>query len=347
MNRSRRSDRLLKLLDEYEEVLALTHDNPDPDAVASCWALITLVRAKLDKPVRAVAGGAIVRAENRRMMELLSPPIEFVEDVPLSSTPAVVMIDCVPTARNHVLGAADMRPVAVIDHHALRSSPFRVRFRDIRPKVAATATILGQYLREQEVEPNPDLATALVYAIRTDASGQSDFSRTDECIARWLGAWVDHGKMFDIENAPLAREYYADLLLALESAFVYGDAALCFLPQAGNAEIVGEVADLLIRCRDVDRTLCGAVVDGDLLVSVRTTDRGGDAHELVTKTLAGVGHGGGHQHRAGGKLAKASKGGHVSEDLQAELRSRWLRACGLDQQRGSRLVPARQIIQNL
>ena len=52
-----------------------------------CWALITLVRAKLNKPARAVAGGAIVRAENRRLMELLNPPIEFVEHVELSSFP--------------------------------------------------------------------------------------------------------------------------------------------------------------------------------------------------------------------------------------------------------------------
>jgi nanoRNase/pAp phosphatase (c-di-AMP/oligoRNAs hydrolase) len=281
------------------------------------------------------------------MMELLNPPFEFVENIDLNPATAVVMIDCLPAAANHILGAGDVRPVAVIDHHAPHSSRFRVRFRDVRPKLAATATILAQYLREQGVEPTPELATGLVYAIRTDASGRSDFSRTDQAVARWLGTWVDHGKLSDIEKAPLVREYYADLLLALENTFVYGDTALCFLPQAGNAEIVGEVADLLIRCRDVNRTLCGAVVGADLLVSVRTSEQGGDAHNLVTKTLAGLGHAGGHQHRAGGKVAGAAKGNHVSEDLQAELRKRWLQTCGVDQQRGSRLVAPRQILENL
>jgi nanoRNase/pAp phosphatase (c-di-AMP/oligoRNAs hydrolase) len=282
------------------------------------------------------------------MMELLHPPMEFVDRVELAPGTALVMIDCTPTAVNHILGTENARPVAVIDHHRPHSAPFRVRHRDIRPKLAATATILGQYMREQDVEPSADLATALVYAIRTDAAGQADFSRTDESVARWLGAWVDHGKWSDIERAPLPREYYADLLLALECAFIYADTALCFLPQAGSAEIVGEVADLLIRCSDVDRTLCGAVVGDDLLISVRTTRRGGDACDLVTETLAGLGYGGGHQHRAGGKLlAKAPKAGYVTQDLQNELRSRWLRACGVEQQRGSRLVAARQIIESL
>ncbi len=281
------------------------------------------------------------------MMELLSPPFEFAENLDLDPGTAVVIIDCVPAAANHILGAGDLRPVAVIDHHEPPASRFRVRFRDIRPKLAATATMLGQYLREQNNEPTPELATALVYAIRTDASGRSDFSKTDQAVARWLGAWVDHAKLSDIEKAPLVREYYADLLLALENTFVYGDTALCFLPQAGNAEIVGEVADLLIRCQELNRTLCGAVVAGDLLVSVRTTEQGGDAHDLATRTLGGLGHAGGHQHRAGGKLAGAVKADHVSEDLQAELRKRWLQACSVDQQRGSRLVAPRQIIENL
>jgi len=32
---------------------------------------------------------------------------------------------------------------------------------------------------------------------------------------------------------------FAELVLAMQSTFVYGDAALCFLPKATCAEIVG------------------------------------------------------------------------------------------------------------
>ena len=94
MTSSRRSAQLLRVFNEYEAVVAVTRDNPDPDAVASCWALSTLVRAKLNKPVRSVAGAAIVGAENRRMTELLPPPIDFVEKPPWFAS--TMLIFCWP-----------------------------------------------------------------------------------------------------------------------------------------------------------------------------------------------------------------------------------------------------------
>ena len=44
-------------------VLILTHDNPDPDAIATGWAIHFLIKECLDRKVRLVAGGAVVRAE--------------------------------------------------------------------------------------------------------------------------------------------------------------------------------------------------------------------------------------------------------------------------------------------
>ena len=75
--RQTRSDRLLGILSDYKQVLIVGHDNPDPDAIAAGWALFELVAEKLAKPVDLVAGGGIVRAENRHMVELLGPPIRF------------------------------------------------------------------------------------------------------------------------------------------------------------------------------------------------------------------------------------------------------------------------------
>ena len=47
-----RSHELLELLSGYEEVLAVTHDYPDPDAIATGWAVRQLVESRLGKPVR-------------------------------------------------------------------------------------------------------------------------------------------------------------------------------------------------------------------------------------------------------------------------------------------------------
>jgi nanoRNase/pAp phosphatase (c-di-AMP/oligoRNAs hydrolase) len=348
VKRTRRSDRLLEVLGEFERFLIVTHDSPDPDAIASACGLAPLLEQRLKKPVRVVAGGAVMRGENLRMLELLKLSIDFVDEIDVSDPRvAIVLVDSAPTAANHLLAKSGVDPVAVIDHHQQAGRQYRVRFRDIRPNVAATATIIAQYLREQDLPPTNDIATALLYGIRTDAIGLPRMSVVDQRTVVWLMRFADHSKLADIENAPLSRDYYSDLLLAMKSTFVYGDAGLCFLPRATSPEIVSEVADLLIRCRDIDRIMCAAALGGDVLLSVRTTDAGGDATELMRKAIDGLGYGGGHRRRAGGKLTVPQRADRITEDLQTELRTRWLRACGIDSQRGSRLVTRREILEDL
>lgn len=343
-----RSERFLKSVADARDVLVVTHNNPDPDAIASGWALLVLVRTRLEKPGRLVAGGAIVRAENLRMVELLKPPIELVDRVEPDADTAVVLVDCHPLAENHLLDGESMRPVAVIDHHDRPRGRIRNAYTDIRPRAAASATLVTQYLREQKVEPGQDVATALIYALNTDAQAAgTTFTRGDRSAILWLTERFDPAKLTDIENAPLHRDYYADLLLAMQSTFIYEDAALCFLPRASGPEIIGEVGDLLIRCEHTRRVLCGAAINEDLFFSVRTSAAGGDANTLMQRVLKGLGRGGGHLHRAGGKIPAASQNGHMTDDLQTELRNRWLAACGVDQQRGTRLVPRREILENL
>lgn len=345
---AKNSDRLLAVLGHFDQVAIIMHDNPDPDAIASGWAVSVLVGEKLGLPARILAGGAIVRAENRHMVDLLQPPIELADSFVLSDRTATVLVDCSPGGTNQLLTCCNVRPVAVIDHHVNGELSEDIPFIDLRPNVAASASITASYLREQQLEPGLKLATALIYAIRTETIGyETVYSPLDRSVLPWLTERGDPALLAEIENAPLAREYYGDLVLAIQNAFLYGDAALCFLPQAQGAEIVGEVADLLIRCQQVDRVLCAAVIDGDLFCSARTATERGDAAKLLQQTLDGLGGAGGHAHRAGGKIAGAANGDHITEDLGSELRQRWLTACGVDQKRGTRLVSRRDIVENL
>jgi nanoRNase/pAp phosphatase (c-di-AMP/oligoRNAs hydrolase) len=347
VKRTTRSSRLLEVLREFESSLIITHDNPDPDAIASGWALVSLVREKLGQPARLVGGGGIVRAENRHMVRLLQPPIELLDNVQVVGKTAAVLVDCDLAAGNHLLASSALRPVAVIDHHLSHGPRQRVRFRDVRPHVAASASIVASYLREQGLAIDWKLATALLYAIRTETlGGETHYSRLDKQILAWLSERADPKTLAEIESAPLSGEYFSDLVLALQSTFVYDDAALCFLPKAQGAEIIGEVADLLIRHVDVKRVLCAALIGEDLLLSVRTERGSGDASELVRRTLENLGQGGGHQHRAGGKINR-NRCTCPPDGLCDELRNRWLNACQVDRQRGTRLVAKREIVRNL
>jgi nanoRNase/pAp phosphatase (c-di-AMP/oligoRNAs hydrolase) len=337
--RTRRSDRLLRVLSDFERVTVVTHDNPDPDAIAAGWALLEWLRRQGQERTGLIGRGAIVRAENVQMMRVLDPPLSLTDELPADGA-AVVLVDCAPSADNHLLSASDVRPVAVIDHHPPNGRSFRVRLRDVRPRAAATTSIVASYLREHELEPGPNLATAMLYAIRTETVGRcAPLSRADRGILAWLSGLADHGKLAQIMNAPLTREYFSDLRQALENARTYDGAAICLLPQVSGAEIAGEVADLLIRCERIDRALCGAAVGDALVFSARTTREGGDAAALLGRTLNRLGSHGGHKHRAGGKIAAPDAGGR--QRLWQTIRERWLAACHAQAAPGRPLVAPR------
>lgn len=343
-----RSDQLLDLLSQFDEFLVVMHDNPDPDAIASGWGVQVLIEEKLERPSRVVAGGAIMRAENQHMVQLLQPPIELVDDIVVSHRAATVLVDCGSEATNHLLVRKRIRPTAVIDHHTNGTPSPPALYQDVRPDVAASASIVAGYLKEQQLEPGSKLATAMLYAMRTETCGsETHYSALDREILPWLTENAEPALVAEIENAPLSREYFGDLMLALQSTFLYGDVAVCFLPRAAGAEIVGEVADLLIRGEGVRRVLCAAAVGGDMLLSARTQKGCGSAVRLLTATLDGLGGAGGHAHRAGGKIAAAAGGTKIATALHHQLRRRWLAACEASDRRGTRLVAKHEIIENL
>ncbi len=328
--------------------MIVTHDNPDPDGIASGWAVAVLVKTRLARAARLVARGAIVRAENVRMLELLAPPLELVTELATDPHCGLLLVDCRLSAANHLLSQARIRPCAVIDHHSGGGYPPQVAYADIRPRAAASASIVTGYLREQQIEPTAGLATALLYAIRTETQGRGVvFTRADLSAVSWLTDRADHAKLADIENAPLPRRYFGDLLAAIESTFVYEGSAFCFLSRASGPETAGEIADLLVRCNQISRVLCAVVVEPDLFVSVRTTERGGSARALVHQTVEGLGDGGGHPHRAGGRISGVRERMGNIEQLESLVRTRWLAACGVHKIRGTRLVARKEILEHL
>src|SRR5687768_5050388 len=93
---TRRSDRFLAGLSEFEFVTFVSHVNPDPDALASMLGLAYMVETCLGKPTRLTRDGEIFRAENRAMVELLDIKLEPIDAVSWHDNEALVMVDSQP-----------------------------------------------------------------------------------------------------------------------------------------------------------------------------------------------------------------------------------------------------------
>jgi nanoRNase/pAp phosphatase (c-di-AMP/oligoRNAs hydrolase) len=305
-------------------VLILTHDNPDPDALASGKAFATLLDQAWNIPSRLVYSGLVLRPENRAMLNILTPEWEHQDKLPdLSEYTAVVLIDTQPDAGNNRL-PADFVPHIVIDHHhPKRETITQVPYTDIQPDIGAAATLMNQYLEASGVVPNTDLVTAMFYALKTDTRGLSRGASTlDEVVYLKLLTQIDHNKLIQIEQAGLPKAYFQAFAKGLEAARVFSQSVVANLGAMHIPDLAAEMADLLIRLDGARAVLCLGIHDETLYLSIRTEPMGQDAGLLVQSVIVPPGKAGGHGMMAGGQVPFATQ--EEVEQLTKEIVRRFL-----------------------
>jgi len=330
--------KLRKLLSGGGTLLIVLQDNPDPDCIASAVALRKLANNLGALQCSLVHGGTVGRGENRALVRYLGLNLRGYEGLEPEKFDLVAMVDTQPGVGNNSLPAG-VEVKIVIDHHPVRRASRMVTFTDIRSGYGATSTILLEYLLEAGIEPDMPLATALLYGIRSDTQDLGrEASRAEMEAIEYLYPRANKRMLSEIQRGKVPRAYYQMLADALVSAKVCGKAIVTGLGQIDNPDMIAEVADLLLRDDETSWTLCTGVFRGKLLISIRTSEEGKSAEQVVRRLVARRGSGGGHQSYAGGQipLRKGTKG--EQEELERMVEQRFLRAVGVNGQRFERLV---------
>jgi|SRR5262245_60664835 len=343
---SRWSDRFLAGLQDAPRVTFVSHVQPDPDSLGSMLGLDHLVKCRLGIPTRITRDGLINRAENRAMVELLQLDLVPVEDVDFQPGEAVVMVDSQPNTGRHSFGQVPL--YAVIDHHTTPGDLEDVPFVDVRPTLGATCTLVTRYLIEHDVPVPTRVATALMYGIETEVSGYPrEATPMDDGALHFLFPLADKDILARIRNARLPHSHFEVLLQALQSSFIYERLIISWVSNLPQPEQAAEVVDFMVRFDKVDWALCGGVCGDKLVLSLRTSLHGAQAGELLRQVVGKLGKAGGHDRRAGGTIPLPSDSQNAVEEIQAELRRRFLKALRCEDARGQRLVPLREMLQNL
>ena len=346
-HRLRPSDRFINGLRQASRVIFVSHIHPDPDSLGSMLGLAHLVESRLAIPTLLTRDGLVSRAENRAMVEVLHLDLVPVERVRWREGDAVVMVDSQPKTGRHTL--ADGVPIyGVIDHHETPGVLRGVPFVDVRPTFGATCTVVTQYLLEQRVRLPEKVATALVYGIETELTGypREAAPEDDEALLS-LYRHCDKDLLAQIRNARLPHSHFECLLQALQSSFIYDRLIVSWVNPLPQPEQAAEVVDFMIRFEEIDWAVCGGVFNDQLILSVRSAKANARAGDLLRKVVGDLGKAGGHDRRAGGCIPLTSTSPSAIEDLQSELRRRFLKVLKIDEQRGQRLVPLREMLQNL
>lgn len=343
--RQQRSDRLLAALAPYPKVVIVSHVNLDPDALASMLGLKALIDHGLPgRSVTLTMDGIIARAENREMVDRVPVPLVAVESVPIDSKTAVVMVDSQPHTGRRASEAAT--PLVVIDHHETGGTLTGVAFRDIRPNLGATSTIVTGYLLERHVAVTPRLATALLYGIESETAGYPrEACSLDDGALVWLFPRADKDLLARIRNPKLPQSHFATFQHALANAFLYQDVVVSWCGTVTQPDIIAEIADFFVRFDQVNWALAIGLYGETLKLSVRVSQLGGHSGEVLREVVDGLGTAGGHDKRAGGAIPLTDTRPEALDDLLRVIRRRLLARLGIDEDAGRRLLEASPVIE--
>lgn len=293
--------RLWEVLRDIDHLAVVTHDNPDPDAIASGVALAQLAAAA-GCDAEVCHYGDISHQENRAFVNVLGIDLRSLNaGEELSQFDGFALVDHARPGVNDQL-PADTPVDIIIDHHPPRG-PVEARFVDLRSDVGATSTLLVEYLERHGRGIDTTVATALLFGIHVDTDGftrgvsQQDF----EAAATLIGA-AELSTLERIESPSIDRETFDVLARAIENRRVEGSVVLSSVGSIRNRDALPQAADKLLQLDSITTTLVYGIKDGVVYLSARSCADGIDIGEALRDAFGQMGTAGGHVDMAGGQL---------------------------------------------
>ena len=287
----------MKLSDllQFDNIIVQCHDNPDADALASGFGVYEYLRMNGKSPRLVYGGRNIIHKSNLALMvDSLGIPIEHVDF--LDNPQLLVTVDCQYGGGNVTFFKAEN--VAVIDHH--RVSGELPAMNRVMSYMGSCATIVWDMLREEGVEINRNLATALYYGLYTDTGefteithsldrdlrDEADFDST--IVAKFRNANMSLEELDIAATALLGRDYIEEYRLAIVKA------------GACDPNVLGIISDFVLEVDAIDICMVFSVIKNGVKLSFRSCIKEVSASEMAQEVCRDIGSGGGHYYKAGG-----------------------------------------------
>jgi nanoRNase/pAp phosphatase (c-di-AMP/oligoRNAs hydrolase) len=292
---------LRKNRQKIKSLLVMTHDYPDPDSIASAFALYYLAVEKFDIRARIVYSGTLGRIENKTMVRLLRIPLHKYRRRDIAKSSHIALVDTQPGFDNNSLPDG-ISPAIVIDQHLALGRP-RAELRLVEKDCGATSVLLARSLLSAYKEIPLRLATALTYGILTDTRNLVDAKRHDiiPTFMKTLG-FADVDVLSRIMSPERSQNFIATVGRGICDARILGKLLVSHLRDVRNPDVVAYVADYLIKARGVDVCLCTGRYGNTLRISLRTRTSEMRADRLIRRIVDEPSQAGGHGNIAGGMI---------------------------------------------
>lgn len=291
------SQELYDLLASMTGTLAIiTHTNPDPDAISSAMALTTIARkANPALNTQIFYDGIIGHQENRTLVNLLDIRMEKIRPDALALCQHVAVVDSTGPGINNGL-VHQMAVDIIIDHHNESVQEIvPATFTDIRQNAGACATILTEYLKELSIEPDQNVATALLYGIRADTKQfRRNVTPDDFLYAAFLLQFSDLDLLEKIMSPQYAHETVDVIGNAIRNRKTKNGYLFSNVGYIRNRDALPQAADLLINLEGISTALVYGITEDAIIMSGRNRDLRLNLGNVMNDAFGELGDAGGH-----------------------------------------------------
>jgi len=268
----------------------LTHDNPDPDSIASAVALQAIAEAH-DVDADILYHGDIGHQENRAFVNLLGIellPLTEVES--LDEYGLVALVDHMKSGDIGLETAVDV----FIDHYEPESD-YDADFMDVRPNVSSTSTILTKYIQEFDLSPDEAVATALLYGIRAETLDfKRDTTPADLTAAAYLYPFANHDTLEQVESPSMSPETLDVLAEAIQNRQVQGSHLVSNAGFIRDRDALAQAAQHLLNLEGITTTAVFGIADDTIYLAARSKDIRINIGNVLEDAYGGIGETGGH-----------------------------------------------------
>ena len=273
-----------------DRVLILLHNDPDPDAMASGLALRSLLKRNKTTAILGAFQG-VARPENLRMASLLDIVVEPITAESLSHFDRLATVDVQP----HYFGGLLNRVDLVVDHHPEQTG-YSTVFKEIRADYGSTSTIFTEHFRAVDAAISERLATAMLYAIKSDTLFLSrQTNQADLEAFTFLYSLADAALVRKMEGSGITLERLQYVTRAVTAGAKQHQIYATHLGDAPREDLVPYVADYLLQLEGISWSLVSAFVGHDVVICVRNLGYSRNAGEFVRRSFSDIGSAGGHR----------------------------------------------------
>ncbi|QHS16024.1 DHH family phosphoesterase [Halopenitus persicus] len=284
---------LADILSETDgEMAILTHDNPDPDSIASATALQAIAES-YDVEAHIIYPGEVGHQENRAFVNLLGIELRSrAEAPPLADYETIALVDHAKSGDPEITIEAD---VDVYIDHFDSDREYDARFVDIRTNVSSTSTILTKYLQEFDLSPSEAVATALLYGIRAETLDfKRDTTPADLTAAAYLHPFANHDTLEQVESPSMSPETLDVLAEAIQNRQVQGSHLFSSAGFIRDRDALSQAAQHLLNLEGITTTAVLGVADEHIYLAARSKDIRINIGNVLQDAFEDMGEAAGH-----------------------------------------------------